>query len=878
MDFPVWRLGAFGGGFWIVLIAVLHVCVAYFAVGGGLFLVATEIRARRLGSRSLLAYGHGLTRFFLLLTMVFGALSGVGIWLVITVLSPQATLLLVRALAWGWATEWTFFAGEIAALLVYYYGYDRLDARRHLAIGWLYFLFAFLSLFVINGLVGFMLTPGRWPETLDFWDGLFNPSFWPSLVLRFALGSLLAGLVGIATGLGIPDVADREAMLRFCRRYVLAVLPVLAGSAFWYLGVLPEAVRDFVLRRSPEAVTFGRIFVWLLVAVGVLTVGLAARLPRGVRRSLAVVLLLAGLGLVGSFETIREAARKPWLVSGLIWSTDIRAGTVASVHDPILSRATWAKVHEATPANRLMAGRELFALECLACHSIGGPIRDIRKYTAHIGAQGVEAFLTGQGKLFTQMPPFLGSAAEREALAAYIAEGINGQAPQPAKAVAVEPAEVDIPSFDPDKATHVLVAVNSLGVVAMAGCDGSFSLTRPGNTLSAVLVKRDVLPEVVTENVTLDFAAPKGFAHPSARLDFWKYARSLVGKPLPPDVSATGLGPSGRFTVADKLFTAVGIPVSPYPDTGGVNPYPVFSVAAKDAKTGETLAATKAVLPVSTEMGCATCHGGTWAVDGTTGVAKDTARSILAVHDRRNHTDLASRAASGQPVACQSCHPDVGAEGTTAGGLPELLGLSAAIHGFHASYLTGSDAAACSRCHPTAPNGLTQAQRDNHAAAGIGCPRCHGFLEDHALSLLLHEQAAGKKAAAWLMGPLRPRSLPQVSAIVPRAAWIQEPDCLTCHQDFKLPAKDASAFNIWTKDAAGLFRNRKEDTGNIPCAACHGSPHATSVSVNDYGLDVNNIVPMQYMGAPGVLGSNKRCDVCHTVEMEGDAHHPNMAR
>lgn len=211
-------------------------------------------------------------------------------------------------------------------------------------------------------------------------------------------------------------------------------------------------------------------------------------------------------------------------------------------------------------------------------------------------------------------------------------------------------------------------------------------------------------------------------------------------------------------------------------------------------------------------------------------------------------------------------------------GRPELLGLSAAVHGFHASYMAGSGAEACAKCHPTSPNGVTQAQRDNHNAAGIGCPRCHGFLEDHALSLLAHEKAAGKKAAAWLMGPLAPRSVPDVAAIRPRAAWVQEPDCLTCHKDFGQPGKEATAFNVWTADAAGLFRNRREDTGNVPCAACHGSPHATYVAVNDYGLDLNNIAPLQYMGAPGVVASGKRCDVCHTVEMEGgEAHHPNMA-
>ena len=214
MEFPVWQLSTFGGGFWIILIAVLHVFVAHFAVGGGLFLVLTEAKARRLGSKPLLAYLHRHTRFFMLLTMVFGGLSGVGIWLTISLLSPQATLLLVRSFAWGWATEWTFFAGEIAALLVYYYGFDRLDARRHMLVGWLYFAFAFLSLFVVNGIVGFMLTPGEWPVSLNFWDGLFNPTFWPGVVLRTVLGLLLAGLFGFATALGIPDEEARETMLR----------------------------------------------------------------------------------------------------------------------------------------------------------------------------------------------------------------------------------------------------------------------------------------------------------------------------------------------------------------------------------------------------------------------------------------------------------------------------------------------------------------------------------------------------------------------------------------------------------------------------------------------------------------------------------------
>lgn len=880
MDYPVWHLTAFGGGFWIILIAVLHVFVAHFAVGGGLFLVLTEVRARKLGSRPMLDYLHRHARFFLLLTMVFGGLSGVGIWLTISVLAPQATLVLVRTFVWGWATEWVFFAGEIAALLVYYYGFDRLDAKTHLRVGLLYFVFAFLSLFTINGIIGFMLTPGDWPATLDFWDGLFNPTFWPALVLRFALALLLAGLFGFATALGIPDEEARETMLRTACRWVVASAPVLLLSGFWYVGVLPPSVRDFVLRRSGEIASWRTAYPFLLMALAAGAFALVTRLPLALRRALTVVLLLLGLGLVGAFETIREAARKPWLVYGQIWSTDIRPSHAAPYDEPFLPRARYAKVKQVTDQNRLDAGRELFAMQCLACHSLGGPIKDIRTYTAHIGQAGVAAYLTGQGKLFTQMPPFLGSPEERDALAAYLAQSVNGQKPETPKPVDVTPTEVALPPFEAEAAPYLLLGFNSLGVVATAGCDGSFTLGLPGNTLEAVLIKRDVLPEVVTADVTIAYKAPEGFEHPSARSDFWKYSKELVGKKLDADVSFTGLRPDGVMTAGDKLFRAAGIPVTPYPDKGGVNPYPVFTLTAKDAKSGETLAVTKAVAPASTEMRCFTCHGGKPGVDGVTGVSAETAQGILAVHDKHNGTDLAARAKAGSPVVCQRCHrsasPNAGPEG---GGTKELLSLSAAIHGFHASYLADGDAGACANCHPTSPDGVTQAQRDNHAAAGVTCVNCHGYLEDHALSLLTHEKAAGKKAAAWLMAPLAPRSVAAVADVRPRAAWTQEPDCLTCHKDFTLPGKNPTAFNTWTKDAAGLFRNRKEDTGNVPCVACHGSPHATFVAVNGYGLDVNNIASLQYMGFPGVIGSAKRCDVCHTVEMQGgEVHHPNMER
>lgn len=878
MDYPVWQLAATGGGFFIALIATIHVFVAQFAVGGGLFLVLAETRARRENSPAILDFVKAHTTFFLLLTMVFGGLSGVAIWFTIAVLSPGGALTLVNAFVWGWAMEWTFFLGEIAALLVYHYSFGKMAAKDHLRVGWLYFAFAWLSLFTINGIIGVMLTPGAWAATNDFWDGMFNPSFWPSLVFRSFLSFMLAGLFGFVTAVRVKDAAARERVVRMCVGWAVISLPFLGLSGWWYLKVLPPATLDFILRGSAEITPYLDAFPVFAVAVGVFALIMAVRLPVAVRTPVAALLLVLGFGVAGSFEYIREAGRRPFLIKDRMWSTGITPAQAAPLSDPFLPRTKWVKNKEITETNRLDAGREIYAFQCLPCHSVAGPMKDIRRYTGHIGNEGVAAYITGQGRIFGQMPPFVGSPAERDALAAYITAGINQRTLDIPIVAGIKPLPTDIPAYDPGTASHLLLSWCTLGLKCITDADGFFTFLPPGSALSAVLIRRDVAPEVVTDGVEISYAAPEGFKHPSKHVEFWKYAPSLIGKEPKPDQSAAGRGMDGTlaFNEKSKTFDAAGIPLVPYADDGAINPYPLFTVTAKDKASGKVLAETKVVMPVSAEMSCWKCHGGAFRKDGVIGISGVTAEGILTVHDKRSGTDLAARAAAGKPVSCQSCHPDALFDATAD---PKRLNLSAAMHGFHVNYLTGKGEDACANCHPDSHTGVTRCLRDNHAALGIGCASCHGYLEDHALTLLKSELEAGKERATIFMKNIAPRSVPTVSDIKPRLAWIQEPDCLTCHVDFNAPGADPKAFNVWVKDRSGLYRSRKEDTGNVPCIACHGAPHATYVADNPYGKDRDNVQPIQYMGFAGPIGSRKRCDVCHTMEMDGgEIHHPNMVR
>ena len=177
MNYPLWSLPA--KGLLIAAVAIVHVFISHFAVGGGLFLVLAERKARRERDEALLGYVRAHGRFFILLTLVMGAITGVGVWFTIGLVHPDATASLINAFVWAWAIEWTFFVTEIAAAMVYYYGWDRLDARTHEAVGWIYFAAAWLSLAVINGILTFMLTPGSWLANRGFLAGLLNPAYLP---------------------------------------------------------------------------------------------------------------------------------------------------------------------------------------------------------------------------------------------------------------------------------------------------------------------------------------------------------------------------------------------------------------------------------------------------------------------------------------------------------------------------------------------------------------------------------------------------------------------------------------------------------------------------------------------------------------------------
>ncbi len=433
MNYPVWYLPEIGGGLLIALIAVLHVFVSHFAVGGGLYLIYAEKKGFREHNDGILAFTKRHARFFLLLTLVFGSITGVGIWFIIALVNPAATSLLIHIFVFGWAAEWVFFLVEIVAAFVYFYMFGKMNPATHLKVGWVYFISAWMSLFLINGIIGFMLTPGSWLENGNFWNGFFNPSFWPSLGLRTFIALMLAGVYGYLTASFCRQREVRLAMTRFSGKWALGALVAALPFAWWYVAVLPEPAQKLVFGTSPTIATAVQ---WGAVGTAVLLViTLIAGIARPVLnlRSVAALAMVCSLITIGSFEWIREAARRPYAINEVIYSNMIKKEELGRVAEQgYLQTAVWVEDRRLTEQRRPAAGEELFIQQCYACHTAGGWNNDLKAQTARMSYPAMSSYIRRIHEVRYFMPPFAGTDAEADALAAYLVGSWHGKDVAPA--------------------------------------------------------------------------------------------------------------------------------------------------------------------------------------------------------------------------------------------------------------------------------------------------------------------------------------------------------------------------------------------------------------------------------------------------------------
>jgi cytochrome d ubiquinol oxidase subunit I len=445
MDYPIWDI-AMGGGVLMGLVAITHVIVSHFAIGGGLLIAVTETLAVRRGDPDMRELAKRSSLVLILVSTVFGAISGVGIWVVAGLISPMAISALIRNYVWGWAIEWVFFIVEIVAALVYFATWDKVSKRTHVVVAWIYFVSAYLSLVIINGILTFMATPGRWLETGAFWDGFFNPTYFPALMLRTGIAVLMAMAFML-----IPLLrASSEARPRLARYLglwgVVGVVVSYAGYRWWEVA-LPESIRSLFLGEVPALAALAEtrhFLMWSLTAALALTLVFLLLRPRWARVVPVVLILLASFSFFGGYERLREGVRKPFIIHDYMFSNGIRVAEVETLREVgVLSKTHWAEIEIAgEPAS---GGRAVFRSQCASCHTIDGYLA-IRDYLPDDPDMiyGVLFALYDQAEAFIEleeggsidkadldypfMPPFVGTEEEMEMLVEYLA-GLAAQEP-----------------------------------------------------------------------------------------------------------------------------------------------------------------------------------------------------------------------------------------------------------------------------------------------------------------------------------------------------------------------------------------------------------------------------------------------------------------
>jgi mono/diheme cytochrome c family protein len=205
---------------------------------------------------------------------------------------------------------------------------------------------------------------------------------------------------------------------------------LLPFFVLWYIKAIPADVWASAAGKMPTATRYAHLAIVCATVTFLASIATVLR-PARTPRLLAVVVLLAALGTMGSFEFVREAIRKPYIVHDVMYANSVLKQAlpgdgglnVAALNQQgVLATAKWSLIKEITAENKIAAGKDMFRLQCQSCHSLNG-YRGLQGLLTVKGwsEQGIYTMIGSLDKMVNAtMPPFVGTDAERESLAAFL--------------------------------------------------------------------------------------------------------------------------------------------------------------------------------------------------------------------------------------------------------------------------------------------------------------------------------------------------------------------------------------------------------------------------------------------------------------------------
>ncbi len=441
MHYPWWYVPILTSPMLIAIISVLHVIVSHYAVGGGLFLAIETQYAYKTEDRKYLNYLKNHAWFFILVTVVFGAITGVGIWWTIGLASPLATETLIHIFVFGWAMEYVFFVIEIASAFAFYYLWDKVTSYTHIKIGWTYAISAWISLVLIGGITAFMLNSGGWLNKQDFWVAFLNPQFIPQVLARTGAALILASLyVYLHSSIKLKDDQLKYLIAKRSGSPALfGTILLIIGGIGWYF-YLPESAKAALIAASVINVLLIMLVSMTFILLIMIYIG-PYKNPNWVSAGFAILLFLLGLGSMATGEYIREAVRKPYIIYNIVMSNQVLTSEVNSIKQKgYLESGIWTKrfiqtfypdyinnnqIDEAKLltlplADRIKIGQVLFQHHCNDCHSDKEGYVSLGHLTTGWTPEIIRLIVLHPEKTHFFMPPWLGTPEEADLLVDYI--------------------------------------------------------------------------------------------------------------------------------------------------------------------------------------------------------------------------------------------------------------------------------------------------------------------------------------------------------------------------------------------------------------------------------------------------------------------------
>ncbi|MEJ5166134.1 MAG: cytochrome ubiquinol oxidase subunit I [Thermoanaerobaculia bacterium] len=436
--YPVWEVPVLTSGIILGLIAAFHILPSHLSTSLMWFNVIFERKAYKENKPEYLEFIKKNTLLLLIFAYIFGSLTGVGIWFSATLANPKGLSALIHNYVWGWATEWCFFIMEVLAIYIYYYSFGRVSPKTHLKIGYIFAFASWISMVIIVGILAFQLTPGKWLETGNFFDGFFNPTYFPQLLVRTFYMFAIGGLFALAVASRIKNIEARAKISKFSAG--LGILGLILGSIFinWYIKMLPEnSLKIFSDLKFTGLYKLGQYSV-LLILLYFIFVYLK---PRWVHIIPSILFIIIAFGGIWSGERLREIARKPYVIRSVMYSNQIISGDIPSKNvkseiqkfneSGLLSNFILKDsiFKEGAIEDKMLKGRILAQIQCVSCHCLQRKgLRPLPVLLERVGAKsedeisGILDMLQG----YSFMPPFVGTEEEKQALSLYLSSLTKG--------------------------------------------------------------------------------------------------------------------------------------------------------------------------------------------------------------------------------------------------------------------------------------------------------------------------------------------------------------------------------------------------------------------------------------------------------------------